>query len=249
MTSEKFCLRWNDFESNVSSAFRDLRDEKDFYDVTLACEDNNQVEAHKVILSASSPFFKNILQRHKHQHPLLYLRGVKHSQLQDILNFMYLGEASIAQEDLNSFLAVAEDLHIKGLTQGGNNKTQQHQQQLSSKPKKQPQKTYIPKNNSPTESGNHPVTTAVEKPEEVEVLNVKTESQMGTSYEEGAMVVQDHEDTDYGYGYDDLATTTYDDNYSNSHNTGRLTLKFVCIKCMHFVPCRILYYIIGLATV
>ena len=125
MTSEKFCLRWNDFESNVSSAFRDLRDEKDFYDVTLACEDNNQVEAHKVILSASSPFFKNILQRHKHQHPLLYLRGVKHSQLQDILNFMYLGEASIAQEDLNSFLAVAEDLHIKGLTQGGNNKTQQ----------------------------------------------------------------------------------------------------------------------------
>ena len=45
------CLRWNDFESNVSSAFRDLREEKDFFDVTLACEDS-QVEAHKVILSA-----------------------------------------------------------------------------------------------------------------------------------------------------------------------------------------------------
>ena len=49
--SEHFCLRWNDFESNISQAFREIRDEKDFFDVTLACEDE-QVQAHKVILSA-----------------------------------------------------------------------------------------------------------------------------------------------------------------------------------------------------
>ena len=47
MSSEKFCLRWNDFESNISSAFRELREDKDFFDVTLACDDD-QIQAHKV---------------------------------------------------------------------------------------------------------------------------------------------------------------------------------------------------------
>jgi len=116
MASEKFCLRWNDFESNISVAFRELREEKDFFDVTLACDDS-QVQAHKVILSACSPFFRNILRRNPHQHPLLYLKGVKYKELLSVLNFMYQGEVNVAQEELNSFLAVAEDLRVKGLTQ------------------------------------------------------------------------------------------------------------------------------------
>jgi len=116
MESEKFCLRWNDFETNISSGFRELRNEKDFFDVTLACDDS-QVQAHKVILSACSPFFRNILRRNPHQHPLLYLKGVKYTELQSVLNFMYLGEVNVGQEDLNSFLSVAEDLRVKGLTQ------------------------------------------------------------------------------------------------------------------------------------
>jgi hypothetical protein len=57
-SSEKFCLRWNDFESNISGAFRELREEKDFFDVTLACDDEDHVDAHRVILSACSPFFR-----------------------------------------------------------------------------------------------------------------------------------------------------------------------------------------------
>jgi len=126
MGADKFCLRWNDFETNISSAFRELRDDKDFFDVTLAC-DNDQIQAHKVILSACSPFFRNILRRNSHQHPLLYLKGVKYSDLQSVLNFMYHGEVNIAQEELNSFLAVAEDLSVKGLTQShpGNSKPPQ----------------------------------------------------------------------------------------------------------------------------
>jgi broad-like protein len=116
MGSEKFCLRWNDFESNISSAFRELRDDKDFFDVTLACDDE-QIQAHKVILSACSQFFRNVLRRNPHQHPLLYLKGVKFTDLQSVLNFMYHGEVNVAQEELNSFLAVAEDLRVKGLTQ------------------------------------------------------------------------------------------------------------------------------------
>ena len=116
MGSEKFCLRWNDFESNISNAFKELRDDKDFFDVTLAC-DEDQIQAHKVILSACSPFFRNILRRNPHQHPLLYMKGMKFTDLQSVLNFMYHGEVSVAQEELNSFLAVAEDLRVKGLTQ------------------------------------------------------------------------------------------------------------------------------------
>jgi len=120
-TSEKFCLRWNDFETNISAAFRELREEKDFFDVTLACDDS-QVQAHKVILSACSPFFRNVLRRNPHQHPLLYLKGVKYKDILSVLNFMYMGEVNVAQEELNSFLSVAEDLRVKGLTQ--NNSTE-----------------------------------------------------------------------------------------------------------------------------
>eukprot|EP00092_Neocalanus_flemingeri_P006803 GFUD01007346.1.p1 GENE.GFUD01007346.1~~GFUD01007346.1.p1 ORF type:complete len:314 (-),score=94.65 GFUD01007346.1:29-970(-) len=115
---EKFCLRWNDFENNISIAFRELRDDKDFFDVTFVCDDN-QVQAHKVILSACSPFFRSVLKKNPHQHPLLFLRGVKYEEILSILNFMYHGQVSVAQEELNSFLAVAEDLQVKGLTATG----------------------------------------------------------------------------------------------------------------------------------
>jgi len=115
-TTEKFCLRWNDFESNISLAFRDIREEKDFFDCTLSCG-FSQIQAHKLILSACSPFFRSILKQNPHQHPLLYLKGVQFTDMQAILNFMYYGEVKVAQEELNSFLAVAEDLEVKGLTQ------------------------------------------------------------------------------------------------------------------------------------
>lgn len=122
MSSEKFCLKWNDFESNLSNAFRDLKAENDFFDVTLACDDN-QIQAHKLILSACSPFFRTVLRRNPHQHPLLYLRGIKFRDIESILQFMYHGEVNVAQEDLNTFLSVSEELRIKGLTQGQEEKS------------------------------------------------------------------------------------------------------------------------------
>ena len=116
INEEKFCLRWNDFEKNIISSFKDIKDDEDFLDVTIAC-DGNQIKAHKVILSACSPFFRTVLKRNPHQHPLLYLKGVKHEHLVLVLNFMYHGEVNVAQDELNSFLAVSEDLQVKGLTQ------------------------------------------------------------------------------------------------------------------------------------
>ena len=114
--SEKLCLQWNDFKENVNSAFGKLRDDKEFTDVTLVCEDGQQMEAHKVILASSSPFFEKILQKSKHPHPLLYLKGFQSKDFASILDFLYFGEANVCQEDLDSFLAIADEIKLKGLT-------------------------------------------------------------------------------------------------------------------------------------
>jgi len=117
-SSDNFCLRWNDFESNISTSFRELREDSEFFDVTLCCDNGTDiVPAHKVILAACSPLFRKILSRQKNQqNPFLYLKGIKLKELQAVLNFMYHGEVNVAQDSLNNFLAVAEELAVKGLT-------------------------------------------------------------------------------------------------------------------------------------
>ena len=114
--SEKLCLQWNDFKENITASFGSLRRDEDFADVTLACEDGKQMEAHKVILAASSPFFQNLLKRNKHPHPLVYMRGVNSEELVAIVDFLYRGEANVYQESLDRFLAIAEELQLEGLT-------------------------------------------------------------------------------------------------------------------------------------
>ena len=114
--SEKLCLKWNEWKEAVNSAFGTLRNDKEFTDVTLACEDGQQMEAHKVILSSLSPFFQKILQKNKHPHPLIYLKGFQSKDFVSILDFLYSGEANVYQEDLDSFLAIAEEIQLKGLT-------------------------------------------------------------------------------------------------------------------------------------
>ena len=78
VNSETFRLCLNEFGSNITTTWQELEKEKDFCDVTLACEDT-QIETHKLIISSSSPVLKNILKNNSNQHPLIYLRGVKFS--------------------------------------------------------------------------------------------------------------------------------------------------------------------------
>merc|ERR1719319_1496860 len=117
--TKNVCLKWNDFQENAISSFGTLREDREFADVTLACEDGQQVEAHKVILASSSPFFLNLLRRNQHPHPLIYMRGLKSEDLVAMIDFLYIGEAKIYQENLDSFLAVAEELQLKGLMGSG----------------------------------------------------------------------------------------------------------------------------------
>merc|ERR1712204_70170 len=79
------------------------------------------------ILAASSPFFHNMLRRNKHPHPLIYMMGVKSEDLVAIVDFLYYGEANVYQESIDAFLALAEELNLKGLTRNGKNQEQEEE--------------------------------------------------------------------------------------------------------------------------
>ena len=129
-SSEKFSIKWDDFQKNVSSSFREIRE--DFCDVTLTCEANMKITAHKVILAASSNFFREILTENQHPHPLLYMRGIKGVHLKSVIDFIYHGEVNVFEEDLDKFLSVAEELQLKGLV--GKEKAKNSPQIKSIKP-------------------------------------------------------------------------------------------------------------------
>ena len=113
----KFSLKWKEFQLNVTKSFRDLRKENNFYDVTLVSDDQKQVPAHKVVLSASSEYFSNILKQNTHSHLLICLDGISSTDLDNMLDYVYLGEVQIYEEDLVRFLEVAEKFKLEGLLQ------------------------------------------------------------------------------------------------------------------------------------
>ncbi|XP_044004146.1 protein abrupt isoform X2 [Aphidius gifuensis] len=111
---QQYSLRWNDFQSSILSSFRHLRDEEDFIDVTLAC-DSSSFTAHKVVLSACSPYFRRLLKANPCQHPIVILRDVASSDMESLLRFMYHGEVHVGQEQLAAFLKTAQMLQVRGL--------------------------------------------------------------------------------------------------------------------------------------
>jgi len=115
---DQFCLKWNNYQLSLTSAFKHLLEEEDFVDVTLSAE-GQSLKAHKVVLSACSQYFTELLRGISlWQHPVLVLRDVPFLELQSILEFVYLGEVNVEQDRLQSFLKTAELLRIKGLTDG-----------------------------------------------------------------------------------------------------------------------------------
>ena len=122
-SSKKLCLKWNEFQENSNPVFGGLRNDQDFADVTLACEDGTQIETHKVVLASLSPFFMELLKKNKHPHPLIYLRGVKANELVAMVDFLYFGEANVYHENLDDLLVLAEEFQLKGLTGSSNQHT------------------------------------------------------------------------------------------------------------------------------
>ena len=116
--TEKFNLKWNDFESNASQSYKRFRNETYLHDVTLVSDDFKQVPAHKLVLSASSEYFKSVLQQTKQSQPILCLNGLNQTDLMYILDYVYDGEVKILQEELDRFLEIAQRFKINGLMNG-----------------------------------------------------------------------------------------------------------------------------------
>ena len=102
MNNMKFFLKWNDFQQNASSAFKKLRKDKDLLDVTLVREDGEHISAHKIVLAASSDFFKDALKKANHSNPMIFLST--------ILDYIYNGEVNLFQEEIDGFLEGAQKL-------------------------------------------------------------------------------------------------------------------------------------------
>ncbi|XP_052121818.1 protein tramtrack, beta isoform isoform X6 [Frankliniella occidentalis] len=140
-TAEQFSLRWNNFQSNMTSGFHALWEGEDLVDVTLAA-DGRFLQAHKVVLSVCSPYFKTLFKVNPCKHPIVILKDVAYKDLEALLQFMYRGEVNVCQEELGGFLKTAEMLEVKGLTgddgqrsSSPNSPMQQPQTLLAKQPK------------------------------------------------------------------------------------------------------------------
>ena len=108
-------LTGDDFSNDAMNVFKDLASDIHFTNVTLVSDCGKSLKAHKVVLSAFSPFFKNLLVNNQHQHPLLYIRGAQYEDLKAILDFIYLGHARVEMDRVNQFIELTTDLKVKGL--------------------------------------------------------------------------------------------------------------------------------------
>lgn len=115
MAAEEFVLRWNNHQQNFAAVVEDLWRHDTFTDVIL-CSEGRVFPAHRVILSACSPYFLEILSKvPEHQHPVVFLQGVPLKDLHSLLTFMYSGEVVVSAGcDMASFFRTAENLQIKG---------------------------------------------------------------------------------------------------------------------------------------
>jgi len=116
MGTENMTLKWDDFEKNAISSFKGLRDDDEFLDATIMCE-NSKVRAHRVILSACSPKFREMFRCSAHHSPVVYLSGVREADLVALLDFMYNGQVAVPEKNLEDFLKTAAELQVKGLSE------------------------------------------------------------------------------------------------------------------------------------
>ncbi|KRF80202.1 longitudinals lacking protein, isoforms H/M/V isoform X15 [Drosophila virilis] len=112
---QQFCLRWNNHQSTLISVFDTLLENETLVDCTLAAE-GKFLKAHKVVLSACSPYFATLLQEQYDKHPIFILKDVKYQELRAMMDYMYRGEVNISQDQLTALLKAAESLQIKGLS-------------------------------------------------------------------------------------------------------------------------------------
>lgn len=111
---EHYSLRWNDHQNQILLAFDALLQTKSLVDVTLVCAETS-IRAHKVVLSACSPFFQRVFAENPCKHPVIVLKDFSGWVVQAIVDFMYRGEISVPQERLQTLIQAGESLQVRGL--------------------------------------------------------------------------------------------------------------------------------------
>ena len=114
LSDETLQLTNSDFLKNQTKYYSDLLVSQELSDITLAC-DGYEVGAHKTILSASSQFFREVIRKSKHVNPYIYLKGVSKESLDSLLKFIYVGEATARNEDLENLVDAGNELKIIGI--------------------------------------------------------------------------------------------------------------------------------------
>ena len=110
MDEDVFPLEWKTYDFASRNAFSNLYDDEVFTDVTIACEDNHKIKAHKVVLSICSNYFRKILTENPHPHPLIFLQGINIDTLRLLKKFIYLGKANVEQNIIKNFLLTSQTL-------------------------------------------------------------------------------------------------------------------------------------------
>merc|ERR1712179_299029 len=105
------------FDKNIREYLRDLREDQRLCDVTLVTDDGKHIHAHKVILSSGSNFFRDVFLKSNHSNMLIYLKGTNSADLENVIDFIYNGEACIGEENLKQFIETGKELQIKGLVE------------------------------------------------------------------------------------------------------------------------------------
>jgi len=109
---EQFNVNWETHTEHIKELFGKLKTTGCFSDVTLVCDDKVKVAAHKIVLCSCSALFASLLDK-SDGHPIVFLRGIKHEEMDALMSFMYYGEATINKERMKDFLHAAIDLGIK----------------------------------------------------------------------------------------------------------------------------------------
>ena len=110
-----FSFTWNDFQQNIVSSVIKLVQDSNFSDVTIACDGSHHIQAHKIVLAASSRVLGDLLKQCNQPNPLIIISGTQPSTLNSILDFIYYGEVRIEYEEVNNFIELAEELLIRGI--------------------------------------------------------------------------------------------------------------------------------------
>ncbi|CAL1279783.1 unnamed protein product [Larinioides sclopetarius] len=114
--AQQFRLKWSNHMNNVLDVVKNLFSTESLVDVTLAC-DGMSIKAHKVILSACSPFFQALLLENPCKHPIIIIPHMKYNDLKPLIDFMYEGEISVTRDQLTTLTKNAQELKIKGLAE------------------------------------------------------------------------------------------------------------------------------------